>query len=60
MTMSKSMHTLLVEYAMLVDLKAQAPQLQTVPHELTQVNITVIAVFIFPTYAKITHIHTIN
>ena len=44
--LSHNMHTSFVEYAMLVDLKAQAPQLQTVPHELTQVNITVIAIFI--------------
>ena len=63
MTTLKSMHTLLVEYAMLVDLKAHAGTRsntsQTVTHELTQVNITVIAIFIFPTYVKITPIHII-
>ena len=62
MTMLKSMHTLFVEYAMLVDLKAHTgtrlSTLQTVTQELTQVNITVIAIFIFLTYVKITPIHT--
>ena len=63
MTTLKSMHTLLVEYEMLVDLKAhtntRSSTLQTLTHELTQVNITVIAICTFPTYVKITPIHII-
>ena len=56
--------SLFVEYAMLVDLKAhtgtRSSTLQIVTHDLTQVNITVIAIFVFPTYVKITPIHTIR
>ena len=53
------MHTLLVEYAMLVDLKIHTGTrlstfTQTVTHELMQVNTTVNTIFIFPTYVQIT------
>ena len=52
------------EHAMLVDSKAhtgtRSSTLHTVTHKFMQVNITVIAVFMFLTYVKLTHIHTIN
>ena len=49
--MLKSMHTVFVEYAMLVDLKAHKGNHSstftlTVTHELTQGNIAMIAIFI--------------
>ena len=61
MTLLKSMQTLLVEYAMLVDLKIHTGTrsstfTQAVTHELTQVNTTVNTIFIFPTYVQITPI----
>ena len=54
--------TLLVKYAMLVDLKAHTGTssstfTQTVTHEHMQVNITVIAIFISDICADHTHTH---
>ena len=65
MTMLKCMHTLLIEYAMPANLKTHKGTrsgtfIQTVTREWMQVNITVIAIFVFPTYVKITPIHTIR
>ena len=62
--MLKCMHTILVEYAVLVDSKRHTctPSsmfTQTVTHECTQVNITVNAIFIFPTDVQITRIYII-